>query len=246
MLVTEPLVTCMAFYASFTYSLIYLTLEIFPIVFREERQWSLMPSSLTFLGILIGVVLAAPMNFLFQPYYKRAVKRNHGKAAAEARLTPLVCGGVLLTTGLFWFAWTAAPKYPWPLPVVAAGKIRLVYPPPPFLSVSLPWIQLYSDHKLNTIHRLYWGWLYFSLPTMLELSRRHIRTLRGKRCLCEHYPPVCACLRSTCCGSTDGPYHGNWSSDKPSRWSFLPSTSSSIVVHEICTNSPTEVEFCCE
>ncbi|XHG05771.1 hypothetical protein AWENTII_008984 [Aspergillus wentii] len=123
MLVTEPLVTCMAFYASFTYSLIYLTLEIFPIVFREERQWSLMSSSLTFLGILIGVILAAPMNFLFQPYYKRAVKRNQGKAAAEARLPPLVCGGVLLTTGLFWFAWTAASKYPWPLPVVAAGFI---------------------------------------------------------------------------------------------------------------------------
>ncbi|CAG7981698.1 unnamed protein product [Penicillium salamii] len=123
MLVTEPLVACMALYASFTYSLIYLTLEIFPIVFREQRQWSLISSSLTFLGILIGVILAAPMNFLFQPYYKRAVRRNHGKAAPEARLPPLVCGGVLLTTGLFWFAWTAAPKCPWPLPVVAAGFI---------------------------------------------------------------------------------------------------------------------------
>ena len=123
MLLTEPLMACMALYASFTYSLIYLTLEIFPIVFREQRQWSLISSSLTFLGILIGVILAAPMNFLFQPYYKRAVQRNHGKAAPEARLPPLVCGGVLLTTGLFWFAWTAAPKCPWPLPVVAAGTI---------------------------------------------------------------------------------------------------------------------------
>ncbi|KGO77032.1 Major facilitator superfamily domain, general substrate transporter [Penicillium italicum] len=123
MLVTEPLVTCTALYASFTYSLIYLTLEIFPIVFREQRHWSLMSSSLTFLGILIGVILAAPLNFLFQPYYKRAVKLNHGKAVAEARLPPLIVGGFLLTTGLFWFAWTAAPKYPWPSPVVAAGFI---------------------------------------------------------------------------------------------------------------------------
>lgn len=126
MLVTEPLVTCMAFYASFTYSLIYLTLEIFPIVFREQRKWPLMSSSLTFLGILIGVIIAAPLNFLFQPYYKRAVRLNQGKAVAEARLPPLFLGGVLLTTGLFWFAWTAAPKYPWPLPVVAAGRTCLL------------------------------------------------------------------------------------------------------------------------
>lgn len=133
MLVTEPLVTCVAFYASFTYSLIYLTLEIFQIVFREQRQWSLMSSSLTFLGILIGVVLAVPLNVVFQPYYKRAAKRNHGKAAAEARLPPLVLGGVLLMTGLFWFAWTAATEYPWPLPVVAAGKTWFLFLPPSFL-----------------------------------------------------------------------------------------------------------------
>ncbi|KAG0154205.1 hypothetical protein PDIDSM_1585 [Penicillium digitatum] len=122
MLLTEPLVTCMAFYASFTYSLIYLTLEIFPIVFREHRHWSLMSSSLTFLGILTGVILAAPLNFLFQPYYKRAVKLNHGKAVAEARLPPLVLG-VSFSHWLILVCLDSSPKYPWPLPVVAAGFI---------------------------------------------------------------------------------------------------------------------------
>lgn len=46
MLLTEPLVACMALYASFTYSLIYLTLEVLPIVFREHRRWALVPSTL--------------------------------------------------------------------------------------------------------------------------------------------------------------------------------------------------------
>ncbi|KAB8294949.1 hypothetical protein EYC80_006902 [Monilinia laxa] len=57
MLVTEPIVTCVAFYASFVYSLLYLTLEVFPIVFSENRGWSPVDSALPFLGLFIGVLL---------------------------------------------------------------------------------------------------------------------------------------------------------------------------------------------
>ncbi|KAL4779339.1 major facilitator superfamily domain-containing protein [Aspergillus varians] len=123
MLLTEPLVTCLALYASFTYSLIYLTLEVFPIVFRENRHWKPIPSTLPFLGILTGVISAALIQLLNQPLYKRAVRKNNGKAVPEARLPPLIAGGLLLTAGLFWFGWTAAPKYMWLLPTVAGGFI---------------------------------------------------------------------------------------------------------------------------
>lgn len=123
MLLTEPMVTLIAIYASFTYSFIYLTLEVFPIVFNEYRQWTLVISTLPFLSILIGVFCAIFINFANQPCYKRAVKANQGKAVPGARLPPIIIGGILLSVGLFWFGWTAAPKYPWPSPVVAAGKI---------------------------------------------------------------------------------------------------------------------------
>lgn len=122
MLFTEPMVTLLALYASFTYSLIYLTLEVFPIVFREDRHWSLVISTLPFLSILVGVICAVVLNFANQPLYQRAVTANGGRAVPEARLPPIVIGGVLLSVGLFWFGWTAAPKYPWPSPVVAGGK----------------------------------------------------------------------------------------------------------------------------
>ena len=118
----EPMVTFLALYASFTYSLIYLTLEVFPIVFREHRHWGLVVSSLPFLAILIGVICAAFLNFANQPRYKRAMAANNGKAVPEARLPPIIIGGILLTAGLFWFGWTAAPEYPWSSPVVAAGE----------------------------------------------------------------------------------------------------------------------------
>ncbi|KAJ5651428.1 major facilitator superfamily domain-containing protein [Penicillium longicatenatum] len=123
MLCTEPMVTLLALYASFTYSLIYLTLEVFPIVFNEDRHWSLVTSALPFLSILVGVICAVVLNFANQPRYQRAVTANDGKAVPEARLPPIIVGGVLLSVGLFWFGWTAAPKYPWPSPVVAGGFI---------------------------------------------------------------------------------------------------------------------------
>ncbi|KAJ5113154.1 major facilitator superfamily domain-containing protein [Penicillium angulare] len=123
MLFTEPMVTLIAIYASFTYSLIYLTLEVFPIVFSDDRHWGLVLSTLPFLSILIGVLCAVFINFANQPRYKRAVKANQSKAVPEARLPPIFIGGVLLSIGLFWFGWTADPEYPWPSSVVAAGFI---------------------------------------------------------------------------------------------------------------------------
>lgn len=62
MLFSEPMVTLFALYASFAYSLIYFTLEVFPIVFREDRQWESVLSTLPFLAILIGVVCAVFLN----------------------------------------------------------------------------------------------------------------------------------------------------------------------------------------
>ncbi|KAJ5281768.1 major facilitator superfamily domain-containing protein [Penicillium angulare] len=122
MLFTEPMVTLIAIYASFTYSLIYLTLEVFPIVFSDDRHWGLVISTLPFLSILVGVLCAVLINFANQPRYKRVVEAAQGKAVPEARLPPIFIGGVLLSIGLFWFGWTADPKYPWPSSVIAAGK----------------------------------------------------------------------------------------------------------------------------
>jgi DHA1 family multidrug resistance protein-like MFS transporter len=80
-------------------------------------------STLPFLSILVGVGCAVFINFANQPRYKQAVKSNCGKAVPEARLPPIIVRAIFLSAGLFWFGWTAAPKYPWPLPVIAAGKM---------------------------------------------------------------------------------------------------------------------------
>lgn len=122
MLITEPIITAVALYASFIYGLLFFQLEAFPIVFLEERHYSLVVSTLPFLGLIVGVILAVPLSFVNQPFYKRAVQRNNGQPAPEARLPPLFAGGVLFSAGLFWFGWTAASHYSWALPTTAAGK----------------------------------------------------------------------------------------------------------------------------
>nr|POE94418.1 putative transporter c36.02c [Quercus suber] len=143
MFFTEPMVTLIALYASFVYALLYMTLEVFPIVYSEERGYSLVISTLPFLGLFIGVVCAVFVNLANQPRYTRLVAANKGRAVPEARLQPMIIGGVLFAIGLFWyvgltspvflpahytytnqevlfrFGWTAAPRFHWSIPTVA-------------------------------------------------------------------------------------------------------------------------------
>jgi MFS family permease len=102
MLVTEPMVTCIAIYASFVYGVLYMTLVMFDIVYREMRQWDLVLSTLPFLGIMIGVIAAVFINLANQPQYSRAVEKNKGRAVPEARLPPMAVGGWLFVIGIFW------------------------------------------------------------------------------------------------------------------------------------------------
>ncbi|KAL8946740.1 MAG: hypothetical protein Q9222_006906 [Ikaeria aurantiellina] len=123
MLITEPMVQCITLYASFVYGILYLTLEVFPIVFQEERGYGPVVGTLPFLAIFIGVVCAMAINLTNQPRYARIVDANKGRPVPEARLPPMLIGGVLFVIGLFWFGWTAAPRHHWILPVIAAAFI---------------------------------------------------------------------------------------------------------------------------
>ena len=122
MLLTEPMVACLSAYgtstkspcvictlpaltsiiASLVYSVVYLLLVVFPIVFEQHRHWKPVIATLPFLAILIGVVAAMGVNLANQPVYAKAVARNKGRAVPEARLPPMFIGGVLLVGGMFW------------------------------------------------------------------------------------------------------------------------------------------------
>lgn len=123
LLTTEPMVTLICFYASFVYGLLYMTLEVFPIVFSEQRHWGPVVSTLPFVALTVGILSALFINIGNQPFYFRAVQKNKGRPVPEARLPPVLIGSVLFTTGLFWFGWTADPKFFWLIPCFAIGFI---------------------------------------------------------------------------------------------------------------------------
>lgn len=123
MFLTEPMVLCIALYASFIFGILFLQLEVFPIIFRDQRGWGVVASALPFLGLFGGVLAAAALNIANQPLYVRAVDGNKGRAVPEARLPPLVLGQALLTAGLFWLGWTAGPAHHWAVPVAAGGTV---------------------------------------------------------------------------------------------------------------------------
>ncbi|TVY27514.1 putative transporter [Lachnellula hyalina] len=119
LLTTEPMVTCIAIYASFVYALLYLTLEVFPIVFEEDRGWGAVDGSLPFLGLFVGVICAMAINLGNEGRYGRISDAANGKPVPEARLAPMAIGAFLFAIGLFWFGWTADPKILWVSPVLA-------------------------------------------------------------------------------------------------------------------------------
>lgn len=123
MLLTEPIVTCIAFYASFVYAILYLTLEVFPIVFVENRGYSIFTGSLPFLGLFAGVLVAILINLGNQPYYLNRLEKADAAAVPEARLPAMFIGAILFPIGLFFFGFTAAPRYHWILPSIAAAFI---------------------------------------------------------------------------------------------------------------------------
>lgn len=118
MLTTEPMVTAIAFYASFVYAVLYMTLEVFPIVFEQNHHLGSIVASASFLGLFVGVLCALVINLGNQPHYIRRVRASGGKPVPEARLPPMAIGGVIFTIGLFCFGWTGTPNISIWAPVV--------------------------------------------------------------------------------------------------------------------------------
>jgi MFS family permease len=83
MLTTEPMVTCIAFYASFVFALLYMTLEVSPIVFQEQRGYSPVVRSLPFIALFVGVLAAVFINLANQPRCIRIAKAAGGKPVLD-------------------------------------------------------------------------------------------------------------------------------------------------------------------
>lgn len=117
-LLTTPICFLVALYASFVYGILYATLGAFPIEFQEVRGWNQVVGSLPFLATLLGVFIGAGANLLNQKFYLKRLKANNGRPVPEARLPPMMAGGLFFVAGLFIFAWTSDKDIFWLAPCI--------------------------------------------------------------------------------------------------------------------------------
>ncbi|KAF5026345.1 hypothetical protein F66182_1553 [Fusarium sp. NRRL 66182] len=119
MFIGEPILVFFTIHMSIAYGVIYITLTMYPLAFVTTRQWSPILGSLPFLGIVVGVVLACIVIALHSIYYVTRRQQETGTHLPERRLPPMIAGSVILSAGIFWFAWTSNPSTPWPAQVSA-------------------------------------------------------------------------------------------------------------------------------
>lgn len=111
-LLTTPICSLIALYASFVYGILYANLSSFPIAYQSPlyRDWGPVVGALPFLALLVGILTGAPANLLNNRYYFRRMQQNNGRPVPEARLPPMMAGGIVFAMGLFLFGWTSDPN----------------------------------------------------------------------------------------------------------------------------------------
>ncbi|KAH9904402.1 MFS general substrate transporter [Xylariomycetidae sp. FL2044] len=119
-LLFEPSVLLISIYSAIVYGILYLIFTAFPIVFQGERHWSQGIAGLSYIGVMIGQLLAMFLYVYLETVYRKRIAKNPAKATPEARLDPAMIGSVILPAGLFWFAWTTFSNIHWVVSIIGS------------------------------------------------------------------------------------------------------------------------------
>jgi multidrug resistance protein len=120
-LLFETMCLCLDLYSAILLGTLYLFFGAFPLVFETNHGMNMWQAGLTFLGIIVGMLLAAASNPIWARTRKRLVNDSNGTSEPEYRLRPALLGGVLVPIGLFWFGWTCYPRIHWMVPIVGSA-----------------------------------------------------------------------------------------------------------------------------
>ncbi|KAF5012925.1 hypothetical protein FDECE_1036 [Fusarium decemcellulare] len=123
LLFLEPMCMCLNLYSAILLGILYLFFGTLPQIFRTNHDMNLWQSGLTFLGIIIGMLVAVTTNpiwirirlWLLSRHSERERQSEH--SVPEYQLPPAVAGAILIPIGLFWFAWTLQRTVHWIVPI---------------------------------------------------------------------------------------------------------------------------------
>ena len=121
MLTLDPMCLNLCLFSSLLLGILYLFFGAFNLIFMEVHRFNLYQVGLSFLGILVGMLLAIVSDPYWQRNYLRLVHNNSDSSEPEYRLPPSIGGSILTVIGLFWFAWTISRSIHWIVPIIGAG-----------------------------------------------------------------------------------------------------------------------------
>ncbi|KAJ0369898.1 hypothetical protein COL154_001704 [Colletotrichum chrysophilum] len=127
LLIYEPMMLNLCVFCAILLGILYLFFGAFPLVFTTNHGFNLWQVGLTFLGLLVGMLLAAATDPLWHRIRSRLMADLEketgveGASEPEFRLPPVICGAFLVTIGLFIFAWTTFSWIHWIVPIIGSA-----------------------------------------------------------------------------------------------------------------------------
>lgn len=145
--------------------ILYANLGGFSIAFQEIRHWGPVTGNLPFLAMLMGMCGAGLLNIYNNKQYFKQYRANGDRAVPEARLPPMMIGGVLFAVGLFVFG--CEPCFTNP-PIACKSRTNATH------RVIGPQNKLLAfDHRHLPDRYRFHG----NLPIITQLPRRHLHAL---------------------------------------------------------------------
>ncbi|KAI8674965.1 MFS domain-containing protein [Fusarium keratoplasticum] len=127
LLIFEPMCLNLCIFSAILLGILYLFFGAFPLVFINVYGFNLWQVGLTFLGILVGMVLAAGLDPVWHRIRVNLIRQLseesgvEGKSEPEFRLPPAILGSVLVPAGIFMFGWSCYPWVHWIVPIIGAA-----------------------------------------------------------------------------------------------------------------------------
>ncbi|KAK3168376.1 hypothetical protein OEA41_004823 [Lepraria neglecta] len=111
MLVTEPVVIGLSLYVGFIFGVTFQFFISIPAVLELTYSFTVQQVGIAFSAAILGSILSTVMSMAIDFSVPHWCTKNHdGTVPEEYRMLPAMIGGLMVTTSLFWIAWTAKPS----------------------------------------------------------------------------------------------------------------------------------------
>ncbi|KAH8728178.1 major facilitator superfamily domain-containing protein [Phaeosphaeriaceae sp. PMI808] len=129
MIFFEPLVLFTCLYLSYAYSIFYIYLQSYPLIFTGIYSFSSGETGLTFLCIAVGAIISAFMYLAWDSILARAQRlQRPWSQKEEMRRLPLGCiAGPFFVISSFWLGWSAREDVHWVVPTLAGVLFGMGY-----------------------------------------------------------------------------------------------------------------------